>query len=204
MLVPQESGLIQDLSPGAERGRAFGILGAILRPATAAAPVVGGLILTAFTGPDGWRSVFYVNAPIGLIGLVLATRVLPMKARGRPSAGPQRTRRRKLRLRPPPGGVVDRVVKLSHGEYEVHIIGVKWPHHVFVNQERQYGVSGRSAWTGIARQIEASSGCHARGGGRCAGVVTWLQSKVDVRTIRPVRTRRADLTPGGRCSRPLG
>jgi MFS family permease len=116
MLVPQESGLIQDLSPGAERGRAFGILGAILRPATAAAPVVGGLILTAFTGPDGWRSVFYVNAPIGLIGLVLATRVLPMRARGRPSAGPLRTRRRKLRLRPPPGGVVDRVVKLSHGE----------------------------------------------------------------------------------------
>ncbi len=33
-----------------------------------------------------------------------------------------------------PGGVVDRVVKLSNGEYEVHNIGVNWPHHVFVNQ----------------------------------------------------------------------
>jgi hypothetical protein len=33
-----------------------------------------------------------------------------------------------------PGGVVDRVVKLSNGEYNVHIIGVNWPHHVFVNQ----------------------------------------------------------------------
>jgi hypothetical protein len=33
-----------------------------------------------------------------------------------------------------PGGVVDRVVKLSNGEYEVHYIGVNWPHHVFVNQ----------------------------------------------------------------------
>jgi hypothetical protein len=32
-----------------------------------------------------------------------------------------------------PGGVVDRVVKLSNGEYEVHNIGVSWPHHVFVN-----------------------------------------------------------------------
>jgi hypothetical protein len=32
-----------------------------------------------------------------------------------------------------PGGVVDRVVKLSNGEYEVHNIGVNWPHHVFVN-----------------------------------------------------------------------
>jgi hypothetical protein len=34
-----------------------------------------------------------------------------------------------------PGGVVDRVVKLSDGEYEVHNIGVNWPHHIFVNQE---------------------------------------------------------------------
>jgi hypothetical protein len=32
-----------------------------------------------------------------------------------------------------PGGVVDRVVKLSNGEYEVHYIGVNWPHHIFVN-----------------------------------------------------------------------
>ena len=36
-----------------------------------------------------------------------------------------------------PGGVVDRVVKLSNGEYEVHNIGVNWPHHVFVNQDFQ-------------------------------------------------------------------
>jgi membrane-bound inhibitor of C-type lysozyme len=34
-----------------------------------------------------------------------------------------------------PGGLVDRVVKLSNGEYEVHYIGVNWPHHVFVNQD---------------------------------------------------------------------
>jgi hypothetical protein len=33
-----------------------------------------------------------------------------------------------------PGGIVDRVVKLSGGEYEVHNIGVNWPHHIFVNQ----------------------------------------------------------------------
>lgn len=32
------------------------------------------------------------------------------------------------------GGVVDRVVQLSNGEYEVHDIGVNWPHHIFVNQ----------------------------------------------------------------------
>jgi hypothetical protein len=33
-----------------------------------------------------------------------------------------------------PGGVVDRVVKLSNGEYEVHNIGVNWPHHIFINK----------------------------------------------------------------------
>jgi hypothetical protein len=33
-----------------------------------------------------------------------------------------------------PGGVVDRVVQLSNGEYEVHYIGVNWPHHIFVDQ----------------------------------------------------------------------
>ena len=34
-----------------------------------------------------------------------------------------------------PGGLVDRVVQLGDGEYEVHYIGVNWPHHVFVSQE---------------------------------------------------------------------
>ena len=34
-----------------------------------------------------------------------------------------------------PGGVVDRVVQLSNGEFEVHYIGVNWPHHIFVNQD---------------------------------------------------------------------
>ncbi|MGI8451442.1 MAG: hypothetical protein ACR2MP_30510 [Streptosporangiaceae bacterium] len=34
-----------------------------------------------------------------------------------------------------PRGVVDRVVKLGSGEYEVHNIGVNWPHHIFVTQD---------------------------------------------------------------------
>jgi hypothetical protein len=34
-----------------------------------------------------------------------------------------------------PGGIVDRVVQLGTGEYEVHYIGVNWPHHVFVSQD---------------------------------------------------------------------
>ncbi len=32
-----------------------------------------------------------------------------------------------------PGGTVNRVVLLSDGEYNVHVIGVNWPHHVFVS-----------------------------------------------------------------------
>jgi hypothetical protein len=36
-----------------------------------------------------------------------------------------------------PGGVVDRVVKLSDGDYNVHFIGVNWPHHVFLNSSFQ-------------------------------------------------------------------
>jgi hypothetical protein len=33
------------------------------------------------------------------------------------------------------GGIVDRVVRLSNGEYEVHYIGVNWPHHIFVTSQ---------------------------------------------------------------------
>jgi hypothetical protein len=36
-----------------------------------------------------------------------------------------------------PGGTVNRVVLLSNGEYNVHMIGVNWPHHIFVNQNFQ-------------------------------------------------------------------
>jgi hypothetical protein len=34
-----------------------------------------------------------------------------------------------------PGGMVDRIVQLSDGTYEVHNIGVNWPHHIFVSQD---------------------------------------------------------------------
>jgi hypothetical protein len=34
-----------------------------------------------------------------------------------------------------PGGTVNRVVQVNAGDYNVHIIGVNWPHHVFVNQD---------------------------------------------------------------------
>jgi hypothetical protein len=39
-----------------------------------------------------------------------------------------------------PGGTIKRVVQVSGGDYNVHIIGVNWPHHVFVN--KSYKVVG--------------------------------------------------------------
>jgi hypothetical protein len=48
--------------------------------------------------------------------------------------GPAANRATEAALAAYPGGIVDRVVKLSNGQYEVHYIGVNWPHHVFVSQ----------------------------------------------------------------------
>jgi EmrB/QacA subfamily drug resistance transporter len=89
MLTPQNSGLIQDLFRGAERGRAFGMLGATIGISTAAGPVIGGLILAAIGDQEGWRWVFYVNVPIGIVALVLAARLVPP---GRPRDGSTRSR----------------------------------------------------------------------------------------------------------------
>jgi EmrB/QacA subfamily drug resistance transporter len=82
-LAPQNSALIQQLFRGAERGRAFGFFGATVGISTAVGPVVGGLILALAGGPGGWRWIFYVNVPIGLVALLLAARLLPRGGAGR-------------------------------------------------------------------------------------------------------------------------
>ncbi|QUQ68376.1 major facilitator superfamily transporter [Kutzneria sp. CA-103260] len=81
LLTPQNSGLIQDLFRGAERGRAFGLLGATIGISTATGPILGGLILAAFGDETGWRWVFYVNVPVGVLAFVLALRWLPKRDR---------------------------------------------------------------------------------------------------------------------------
>ncbi|WP_051950959.1 MFS transporter [Actinacidiphila yeochonensis] len=77
VLVPQVSGFIQQMFRGAERGRAFGMLGATVGVSTAVGPLLGGLLIQAFGTHEGWRWVFYVNLPIGLATLPLAHRLLP-------------------------------------------------------------------------------------------------------------------------------
>jgi MFS family permease len=77
VINPQVAGLIQELFPGRDRGRAFGALGTVVGVSTATGPVVGGLVIAA-GGPElGWRLVFFLNVPIGLVAMVLARRWLP-------------------------------------------------------------------------------------------------------------------------------
>ncbi|WP_245900602.1 MFS transporter [Prauserella shujinwangii] len=80
LLTPQNTGLIQELFRGAERGRAFGMFGATVGIATAVGPVLGGFIISLFGPEQGWRWVFFVNIPIGAVALVLAARLLPAAA----------------------------------------------------------------------------------------------------------------------------
>jgi EmrB/QacA subfamily drug resistance transporter len=77
ILNPQVSGLIQQLFRGAERGRAFGLLGATIGISTAVGPVTGGLILDRLGAEHGWRWIFFVNLPVALAAVVLARRWLP-------------------------------------------------------------------------------------------------------------------------------
>ncbi|HWC79625.1 MAG TPA: MFS transporter [Pseudonocardiaceae bacterium] len=81
LLAPQNSGLIQEMFRGAERGRAFGMLGSTIGIATAAGPVFGGLLISTFGEQTGWRWVFYVNVPIGVLALVLAMKLVPKPER---------------------------------------------------------------------------------------------------------------------------
>ncbi|NII42540.1 EmrB/QacA subfamily drug resistance transporter [Curtobacterium flaccumfaciens] len=77
LLTPQVTALIQQLFRGKERGKAFGLFGATVGIATAIGPLIGGLLITAFGTENGWRFVFFVNLPVGLVTILLAFRYLP-------------------------------------------------------------------------------------------------------------------------------
>jgi EmrB/QacA subfamily drug resistance transporter len=90
ILGPQISGLIQEMFSGAARARAFGYFGATVGLATAVGPLVGGLLIAAGGEEHGWRWVFFVNLPIGVVAFVLALRLIP----GCVGAGLSKTRGR--------------------------------------------------------------------------------------------------------------
>ncbi|MGG7465443.1 MFS transporter [Plantibacter sp. YIM 135347] len=77
LLMPQVLGLIQQLFVGPERGRAFGLFGAIIGLSTAFGPTLGGLLI-AIGGPEtGWTLLFWMNVPLAAILLPIAARLLP-------------------------------------------------------------------------------------------------------------------------------
>ncbi len=81
LLTPQNTGLIQQLFQGEERARAFGWFGTTVGVSAASGPLIGGLLISVFGAEEGWRWVFYVNVPVGLVAMVLAARLLPKAAR---------------------------------------------------------------------------------------------------------------------------
>ncbi|MGW4567252.1 MFS transporter [Streptomyces sp. NPDC004561] len=76
-MAPQNSALIQQMFRGAERGRAFGFFGATVGISSAAGPITGGAVLALASGAQGWRWIFYVNVPIGILAVLLGRRLLP-------------------------------------------------------------------------------------------------------------------------------
>ncbi len=77
LISPQISALIQQMFSGRERGRAFGMFGTVVGISTAVGPLLGGLLIQAAGPEHGWRWVFYVNLPLGVVCLLLAHRLLP-------------------------------------------------------------------------------------------------------------------------------
>ena len=77
LLTPQNSGLIQQLFRGEERGRAFGMFGFTVAVASATGPLIGGLLIGLLGEENGWRWLFLINVPIGLVALVLIRRLVP-------------------------------------------------------------------------------------------------------------------------------
>lgn len=81
LLNPQINGLIQELFRGAERGKAFGLLGAKIGVSTAIGPLLGGAIIKLLGTENGWRWIFFVNLPVGIACIALAYRYVHSKPR---------------------------------------------------------------------------------------------------------------------------
>ncbi|MGZ0711009.1 MFS transporter (plasmid) [Coraliomargarita sp. W4R53] len=75
--MPQVLGLIQELFRGPDRGKAFGRFGAIIGISTALGPTIGGLAIAIGGAADGWRLIFWMNVPLGIIAIGLAIFLLP-------------------------------------------------------------------------------------------------------------------------------
>jgi EmrB/QacA subfamily drug resistance transporter len=72
MLMANSFAIITAVFPPEKRGRALGIAGAVVATGFTVGPSLGGFLVSAL----GWRSIFYVNVPVGLVGILMAASTL--------------------------------------------------------------------------------------------------------------------------------
>jgi EmrB/QacA subfamily drug resistance transporter len=73
VMMPQTMAVITRTFPAESRGRAMSLWGAVAGVATLVGPILGGVLVDGF----GWQWIFFVNVPVGVVGLVLALRLVP-------------------------------------------------------------------------------------------------------------------------------
>lgn len=83
LMMPQVMSLIQRTFDGPARARALSYYSAVIACGAVVGQVLGGVVVSADLFGTGWRPVFLVNVPIGLVLLVLSRRLLPAD-RGEP------------------------------------------------------------------------------------------------------------------------
>ena len=71
-LQPSEQAILADTFPPAKRGMAFAVYGIAVVMAPAIGPTLGGWITDNFT----WRWIFFINIPVGIISLLLTSRLI--------------------------------------------------------------------------------------------------------------------------------
>lgn len=82
VMVPQVLASIQGLFHGHDRQRALGVFGAGIGVATVTGQVAGAALVAADVGGLGWRPIFWINVPVGLVCAAGAARWLPETGSG--------------------------------------------------------------------------------------------------------------------------
>jgi MFS family permease len=81
LMVPQVLATLHLLFADASRARAFGIYGIVLGMAGAAGFLLGGVLVTLDFAGLGWRAVFFVNVPFGVVIIAAGLRIMPVAPR---------------------------------------------------------------------------------------------------------------------------